>query len=189
MNSLNRLAAPSVSASSGLLPHLYAVTPAPLPPVGMQWIAVRQRFEQFHNNLTLTTHQFLDGMTKRNSVVSCLNRHYYSSTSDTDNSFLIGSWGEQTAMRPPRDVDAYFVLPVSVYTPIPELSLEPAIRASPGSKKCAGGNLSRHRHARRRTSRHRPIRELQRRSGPRVPLEQWPVLDLRHKLATGGRTP
>jgi Second Messenger Oligonucleotide or Dinucleotide Synthetase domain len=116
MNSLNRLALPPVSAFSSLLPALYAVTPAPVPPVGMQWIAVRQRFQQFHNSLTLTPRQFLDGMTKRNGVVSCLNRRYYGSASDTDNSFLVGSWGKETAMRPPRDVDLYFILPVSVYT-------------------------------------------------------------------------
>lgn len=79
------------------------------------WIAVRQRFTQFHNSLALTPAQFLDGLTKRNGVVSCLNRHYYDLSSDTDNSFLIGSWGKNTATRPPRDVDVYFVLPVEVY--------------------------------------------------------------------------
>jgi hypothetical protein len=35
--------------------------------------------------------------------------------SQTDNSFLIGSWGKDTAMRPPRDVDLYFLLPTAVY--------------------------------------------------------------------------
>ena len=49
-------------------------------------------------------------------MVNCLNRHYYSSASDTDHSFLIGSWGKDTAARPPRDVDVYFLLPASVYT-------------------------------------------------------------------------
>jgi hypothetical protein len=116
MNSLNRLATPPFSALSGLLSNPYAVGTPTLPPVGMQWIAVRQRFSQFHSNLSLTSLQSLDGMTKRNGVVSSLNRHYYGSTSDTDHSFLIGSWGKQTAMRPPRDVDLYFVLPYAVYT-------------------------------------------------------------------------
>lgn len=116
MNHLNRLASPPVSAFPGLFPALYSVTPAPLPPVGLQWIAVSERFRQFHGNLSLTPRQSLDGMTKRNRVVNCLNRHYYGSTSDTDHSFLVGSWGKQTAMRPPRDVDLYFILPVSVYT-------------------------------------------------------------------------
>jgi len=79
------------------------------------WIAVHQRFEQFHRNLLLTLLQRQDVITKRNGVVNCLNRNYNDSTSETDNSFFIGSWGKDTATRPPRDVDVYFVLPVQVY--------------------------------------------------------------------------
>ncbi|MHB1098145.1 MAG: SMODS domain-containing nucleotidyltransferase [Burkholderiales bacterium] len=80
-----------------------------------RWIAVRQRFEQFHSNLGLTQLQQLDGYTKRSGVVSCLNRVYYGAADDNANSFFIGSWGKDTAIRPPRDVDVYFVLPVNVY--------------------------------------------------------------------------
>lgn len=80
-----------------------------------KWIAVRQRFGQFHRELSLTTLQTQDGHTKRAGVVNCLNQHYYGSPSDTQNSFFIGSWGKNTAVRPPRDVDLYFVLPVEVY--------------------------------------------------------------------------
>lgn len=29
--------------------------------------------------------------------------------------FVVGSWGKRTAMRPPRDVDIFFELPVAVY--------------------------------------------------------------------------
>ena len=79
------------------------------------WIAVRQRFEQFHRNLALTPLQQVNGLTKRNGVVSCLNRAYYGTHSDTANSFFVGSWGKDTAIRPPRDVDVYFLLPVAVY--------------------------------------------------------------------------
>jgi hypothetical protein len=121
MNYLNPLSPPSpLGALSAPYPNLLAalgaVPATPLPTVGLQWIAVRQRFTQFHSNLSLTPTQFLDGMTKRNGVVNCLNRRYYGSTSDTDNSFLVGSWGKDTAMRPPRDVDLYFLLPVAVHT-------------------------------------------------------------------------
>lgn len=120
MNSLNSLSPYPVSAPTAPFPNLYAalsaLAPTPLAPVGWQWIAVRQRFTQFHNNLSLTPKQLLDGMTKRNGVVNCLNRRYYGSTSDTDYSFLIGSWGKDTAMRPPRDLDLYFLLPVAVHT-------------------------------------------------------------------------
>jgi hypothetical protein len=80
-----------------------------------QWIAVRQRFTQFHQNLLLTPAQRTDGMTKRAGVVSCLNNAYYNSNSQTDNSFFVGSWGKDTAIRPPRDVDLYFLLPPAVY--------------------------------------------------------------------------
>src|SRR5215469_13223380 len=100
MNSLNPLGTLPAGTLSGLYRNLYGLTSAPLPPVAMQWIAVRQRFQQFHENLSLTARQSLDGMTKRTGVVNCLNRHYHGSTSGTDNSFLIGSWGKQTAMRP-----------------------------------------------------------------------------------------
>src|SRR5216683_1778050 len=81
-----------------------------------KWVAVRPRFEQFHGNLILTPRQYLDGATKRNGVVSRLNRYYYGSASDAENSFVIGSWGKDTAVRPPRDVDLYFVLPFAVYS-------------------------------------------------------------------------
>jgi len=84
-------------------------------PAPLKWVAVRQRFEQFHHNLSLTPDQVLDGITKRSGVASCLNRLYYGSTSGTDNSFLIGSWAKDTAIRPPRDVDMYFLLPPAVH--------------------------------------------------------------------------
>jgi len=76
MNYLNHLSLPSlVSAPSAPFSNLYAalsaVAPTPLAPVGQQWIAVRQRFQQFNNNLSLTPKQLLDGMTKRNGVVNC----------------------------------------------------------------------------------------------------------------------
>jgi tRNA nucleotidyltransferase (CCA-adding enzyme) len=80
-----------------------------------QWIAVRERFKQFHDNITLKPLQVMDGYTKRSRVVSCLNRAYYERSHDLDNSFLVGSWGKDTAVRPPRDVDVYFLLPPAVY--------------------------------------------------------------------------
>ncbi len=66
-------------------------------------------------HLSLTVLQHADGLTKRNGVVRCLNQHYYGLNSDTDHSFLIGSWSKDTAIRPPRDVDLYFLLPPHVY--------------------------------------------------------------------------
>lgn len=89
----------------------------PPPPIYRlpHWAAVRQRFEQFHRNLALTPLQQRDGFAKRAGVVNCLNRAYYGTASDTDHSFFVGSWSKDTAIRPPRDVDVYFLLPVDVY--------------------------------------------------------------------------
>jgi Second Messenger Oligonucleotide or Dinucleotide Synthetase domain len=95
---------------------LSAYGTAPAPQVfPYRWIGVRPRFTQFNQELALTPLQYSDGITKSGGVVGCLNRHYYGSESRTDNSFFIGSWGKNTAGRPPRDVDLYFVLPVEVY--------------------------------------------------------------------------
>jgi len=81
----------------------------------LRWIGVRPRFTQFNHELTLTPLQRTDGLIKAGGVVGSLNRRYYGSNSRTDNSFFIGSWSKDTAGRPPRDVDLYFVLPVEVY--------------------------------------------------------------------------
>lgn len=79
------------------------------------WIGVLKRFQQFNDELKLTDVQFKDGNTKHHGVRECLNSHYYGSQSEITNSFLIGSWGKLTQVRPPRDVDLYFELPVEVY--------------------------------------------------------------------------
>lgn len=108
---LSSLLGGSVQANSlsgfGLSPTLYS---APL-----RWIGVRPRFTQFNRELALTPLQKADGLIKAGGVVGSLNRHYYGSDSRTDHSFFIGSWGKDTAGRPPRDVDLYFLLPVEVY--------------------------------------------------------------------------
>ena len=76
---------------------------------------VAPRFSSFLENIKLTTAQASDGETKHKNVRGCLNQYYYNSTSDTANSLLIGSWGKSTQVRPPRDVDVLFQLPVEVY--------------------------------------------------------------------------
>jgi hypothetical protein len=80
-----------------------------------KWIYVVDRFKSFLDNLALTTDQLQDGVRKYKGVVSCLNAAYWGHNSETLNAFLIGSWAKQTRIRPPRDVDIYFVLPVAVY--------------------------------------------------------------------------
>lgn len=80
-----------------------------------KWIYVTDRFKTFQNNLALTPTQLADGTKKYKGVVSCLNQAYWGSNSETQNAFLIGSWAKDTRIRPPRDVDLYFMLPKAVY--------------------------------------------------------------------------
>lgn len=79
------------------------------------WHYVRWRFGAFLGNLAITAAQREDGSTKEAGVRACLNRHYYATSSQTANSFLIGSWGKGTQVRPPRDIDILFLLPASVW--------------------------------------------------------------------------
>jgi hypothetical protein len=106
------------SLLGGAVPLCSLGTPglAPMPQVfPPRWIGVRPRFTRFNDELALTPLQQRDGLTKTAGVIACLNRWYYGSDSQTDHRFFIGSWGKNTAGRPPRDVDLYFVLPVKVY--------------------------------------------------------------------------
>ncbi|MFZ5843854.1 MAG: SMODS domain-containing nucleotidyltransferase [Pseudomonadota bacterium] len=82
---------------------------------GAKWIYVTERFKVFQSNLKLTESQLTDGIRKFKGVVSCLNSAYWGINSDTANAFLIGSWAKDTQIRPPRDVDLYFQLPINVY--------------------------------------------------------------------------
>lgn len=79
------------------------------------WIYVRRRFQMLLSNLQLTTDQVADGETKHRGVVASLNRAYWNQSDETANRLLIGSWGKYTRVRPPRDIDVLFILPVEVY--------------------------------------------------------------------------
>ena len=109
-NALAALGAPSPPAV-GASSLLFGAPAAPTP----LWHYVRWRFREFLANLTITPPQREDGTTKQSGVRACLNRHYYGTTSETANSFLIGSWGKGTQVRPSRDIDILFLLPVSVW--------------------------------------------------------------------------
>jgi len=78
-------------------------------------LRIWHRFGNFLANLELTDAQRQDGQTKHWGVRQVLNEEYYDSTSETANSFLVGSWGKGTVVRPPRDIDVLFVLPHKVY--------------------------------------------------------------------------
>ena len=79
------------------------------------WPFVTERFTTFIDNLALTDTQVADGITKFKGVVKTLNQAYWNSDSETENAFYIGSWAKKTHIRPPRDVDLYFLLPIEIY--------------------------------------------------------------------------
>lgn len=81
----------------------------------LPWIYVTNRFKAFQANLALTTGQRADGVIKFGGLVACLNNAYRGHNSKTENGFMIGSWAKDTCIRPPRDVDMYYVLPIEVY--------------------------------------------------------------------------
>ena len=114
LNSLARLASPTLlgglsSASLSTTPNALAFPPS------LSWRYVTRRFTQFLSNIELTTNQITDGQRKCRGVIACLNWAYYGHGSETENAFLIGSWAKGTRVRPPRDVDLYFLLPAAVY--------------------------------------------------------------------------
>jgi hypothetical protein len=73
------------------------------------------RFSAFLGNIALTDRQIEDGLIKFTGLTACLNLAYHGTRSGTDNAFLIGAWSKDTCVRPPRDVDMYYVLPNEVY--------------------------------------------------------------------------
>jgi hypothetical protein len=79
------------------------------------WRYVTSRFSTLLENLKITVDQTETGDARHCGVRATLNRHYWNSASETDNSILIGSWGKRTRVRPPRDIDIMFFLPWDVY--------------------------------------------------------------------------
>jgi hypothetical protein len=78
----------------------------------MVWIAVRQRFSAFAQELSVTSDQWSDGWAKHVNVGRSLERSYYGQNAgEYHPGFMVGSWGKQTQVRPPRDVDTFFILP------------------------------------------------------------------------------
>lgn len=79
------------------------------------WIAVRSRFSAFLKDLELTADQSSDGWTKQLGVGRSVERAYNSGNNDSDYypGFMVGSWGKQTQVRPPKDIDIFVVLPFS----------------------------------------------------------------------------
>lgn len=102
---------------------------------------VAQRFNKFLKNLQLTESQIEDAKTKHTGVRSVLHSHYHGSQqsagipydygtrlylsyaksevlqegSTSSTSYLVGSYGKNTAIRPPSDIDILFIMPSNLF--------------------------------------------------------------------------
>lgn len=66
----------------------------------------------FYEKIKLTSAQRQDAITKHSSVCKKLHEYYYPDVSyNGSTKLLIGSYGKKTNIRPPRDVDALFIMP------------------------------------------------------------------------------
>jgi len=92
--------------------NFFDLANAPLP---WKWYYFRGRFAAFIANLAPTTNQIGGVARSLPGVVAALNTHYWGFADESANAALGGSWGKGLAVRPPRDVDLFFVLPNEVY--------------------------------------------------------------------------
>jgi hypothetical protein len=78
-------------------------------------MSTSSRFDKFLSNIGLTADNRADAQTKYGGVAKKLHSHYYGTTYDGSTKLLIGSYGKQTGVRPPRDVDLLFLMPFHDY--------------------------------------------------------------------------
>lgn len=81
----------------------------------MGYAGVYTLFQKLVADVQLTADQTADAAGKHQRVRRALNSWYYNFDSGTANSMLVGSYGKDTEIRPPSDVDILFELPWSVY--------------------------------------------------------------------------
>ena len=93
----------------GSAPSLISNSAAPL-----GWLYVTRRFKALQGNLALQAGAIEDANTKARGVIKSLNRHFRDE-SILNHYVLAGSWGKNTALHPPTDIDLCFILPVDVY--------------------------------------------------------------------------
>jgi len=72
---------------------------------------VAERFNKFLSNIQLTSAQIQDAQTKYNGVCKKLHDHYYDFSYDGSTKLLVGSYGKNTAIAPPTDIDILFIMP------------------------------------------------------------------------------
>lgn len=105
----NVLASPHIFSERNAL--LEALQPSLRNPYVTMWVAVEERFRRLDDNLKLTSKQIADGNSNVAAAVRVLNKAYYGQDSETENFILAGSWAKGTPIRPPADVDIFYLLP------------------------------------------------------------------------------
>lgn len=78
-------------------------------------MATSSRFDKFLSNIQLTSTQLEDAKTKHTGVRSTLHQAYYNTPYNSSTSVLVGSYGKNTEIRPPSDIDILFLLPWSEF--------------------------------------------------------------------------
>ena len=79
-------------------------------------MSTSSRFDTFINNIKLSSSQYDDATTKYNNVCKTLHNYYYPNlTYNGSTKFLIGSYGKNTAISPPGDIDVIFKIPYATY--------------------------------------------------------------------------
>lgn len=78
-------------------------------------LSIGQQFTTFLSNIQLTENQIQDARTKYDGVCEKLHNNYYSTTYNGSTKLLVGSYGKNTAIAPPTDIDVIFVMPASEY--------------------------------------------------------------------------
>ncbi len=76
---------------------------------------INDHFNQFLENIKLTSGQIEDAKIKYDGVCSKLHDHYYTTEYDGSTKLLIGSYGKKTNIRPARDIDVIFFMPPERY--------------------------------------------------------------------------
>ena len=74
------------------------------------------RFDRFLSNIGVTATNLSDANTKVAGVAGKLHSNYYGTAYDGSTRILIGSYGKQTQVQPPRDVDILFLMPYGEFT-------------------------------------------------------------------------
>ena len=74
-------------------------------------MSMQGQFNQFYTSINLTAKQAKEAKTKYDEVCEWLHSHYYKGKYKGKTRRLNGSYGKQTNVSPPRDVDVLFIMP------------------------------------------------------------------------------